>query len=196
MKDKASTKKRMPVWGKILIAIGSLTVFSVIFFLVIDTPVIASYKLFMRQRVNWVLNDPDAMGDKTAEYRVVNDVEFEELEKKVPFKVPWPTWLPEGFELDYIDYSYNADLYALSFRYNDNDGDYIAISINTDAPENLEKTMAVDYEKVKVGDFEVLLFSFGKPEWQTIYINDQGFQIFISTVEDREILLRMIENMS
>jgi hypothetical protein len=198
MKDKDRTKKRMPVWSKILIVIGGLAVFSIIFFFVIDTPAVGYYKQFMWQKMNVLLNDPDATGEKTAEYRVVNDIEFEELEKKVSFKVPQPTWLPEGFEMDYIDYSYNADNYTIDYRYinKDDEENSISVYINTNATENLEKGMMVDYEKVKVGDLEVILLNFDDSFWQTIYINEQGFQITICTFEDRETLFKIIQNMS
>jgi hypothetical protein len=59
-----------------------------------------------------------------------------------------------------------------------------------------EEGITVDYEKVEVGDMEVVLLNFDNSAWQSFYINEQGFRISITIVEDRETLLKLIENIN
>ncbi len=196
MNDIENTKKRMPIWGKILIAIGGLMVFFTIFFLVLDTPVVSGYRQFIRRNINTLLSD-NKRSEKT-EMRVMEAIEFDGLEKKLPFKIPEPAWLPENYELDYIDYTYSGDIYNIAYKYiNKNDTTkYIEISIYTYVITKPEEGIVVDYEKAEVGDLEVILMTFGEPTWQAVYINEQGFKMIITTFENKETLLKIIENMS
>jgi predicted restriction endonuclease len=196
MKDKASTKKKMPIWRKISISIGALVIFFITFFLIIDTSAISGYKIFMWERMNTLLNDSNRMDDPGM--RVDGDVKFEELEMKVSFKLPKPNWLPKNYELENIDYSYSGDLHTFTYKYvyKDNDSKYISIFVMTKARPNLENTIAVDYEIVEVGELKVIIMGSSDAEWQAIYINEQGFEIAITTLEDKETLLKIIENMS
>ena len=196
MNNKESIKNRMPVWSKILIVIGGTAVFFIIFFFVIDTHVIAGYKQFMRRNMNEFLSDNERY--ENTEMRVMEGIEFDELEKKAPFKVPRPTWLPEGYELDYIDYRYSEDFYYINYKYvcKNDKSKYINISIATDARSNIEDSILVEYEKTEIGELEVIIMGSSDAEWQAIYINEQGFEISITTLEDKETLLKLIENMS
>ena len=196
MNDKENIKKKLPIWGKIALSIGVLAVLFITFFLIIDTPAVSIYKEFMWRRMNALLNDHER--SETVETRVVEDIGFEKLQKEVPFKVPKPDWLPEGYEVDYVDYRYSEDFYYIIYKYvckNDN-SKYINISITTDAHSNIEDSILVEYEKTKIGELKVIVMGSSNVEWQAIYINEQGLEIFITTMEDKETLLKIIENMS
>lgn len=196
MKEFKMQKKKLPVWAKILIVTGCVAVLLLTFFLLRDVKFISEYKRSLIRAVNSAVNDNERTDN--IDSRVVENHDFTRIDKDVPFKVTKPMWLPEGYELEYADYtSYESDNYEITYKYVHKEDEDKRIEFVISSIDTLDKKgITVEFEEIQIDEMSVILIEIDKNLCQARYINNQGFELFVSGTISKETLIKIIENMS
>jgi len=196
MKEFKMQKKKLPVWAKILIVTGCVAVLLLAVFLLRDVKFISEYKRSLIRVVNSAVNDNERTDDINS--RVVENHDFTRIDKDVPFKVTKPMWLPEGYELAYADYtSDESDIYNIIYTYVHKEDKDKRIEFVISSIDTLDKKgITVEFEEIQIDEMSVIVIESDKNLCQASYINNQGFELFVSGTISKETLIKIIENMS
>ncbi len=185
-------KMRLPVWGKMIIVFGIVSVMFSAAFLLKDTTIISKYKYFLWKKVNNIFYDSDRHGGDHG--KIVESDNIKDIQKKVPIYIQTPKWLPEGFELDYAEYIEDIpDEYNITLKYVKDEDKYFGIRISTLTKVDKHGYM-VPFEELDVNGYEVLLVE-SEINCSADYMNRQNFHVGISGGISKEELIKIIESM-
>ncbi len=187
--------KRLPVAYKILIIFGIITIMFTSAFLLKDTVVFGSYRIFLRKIGNFIINDKQR--HEQSDGRTVESDNFDSIDNDIPFRVQRPSWLPEGYELEYADYTkHDNDNYIIEYEYRNDESDYIKFSINTENMSTHKNNFTAEPDEIDIGEIRVLYVA--EDEYSFIeYNNRQGHRIGINanSMFTKEDIVKIIESM-
>lgn len=197
MKEREeSKKKRLPIWAKLIIAVGAAAVLLLTVFLLWDVPPFNEYRFFLHRVVNTAVNNSERT--ETDDERVAENDDFAELDSEIPFKVTRPMWLPEGFVLEYVDHTKAVNgYYTISYKYilNENDEELIEFNIRESLPIDPEG-FTVDFEEISIDGMKVYILGSDEQGYSSEYMDNQGLVVTIGGTMNQETLIKIIENMS
>ena len=197
MGEREGEKKRLPIWAKILIAAAAVAAVFLTIFLLRDVPPFNQYRFFLKRTINSLTNDKERT--EIEDGRVVESEDFAAIDKEVPFKVTRPLWMPEGFELEYVDYKKIADgNFDVSYKYilSEKRDEFIEFNIRDYLPIDTEGFTS-DYSEIIIkNQMKVYIYAMGENSNCAEYMNNQGLVISIGGAINQETLIKIIENMS
>lgn len=123
------------------------------------------------------------------------------IQEKVPFTIPQPRWLPEGFVFQQatLQESGDGELYFVTMKYrNGDDALHIYVSNDTMFSQTKPSPDEPPMEEVGIGGAPVYLRE-GDPEkgshTQAIFYDKHGLFITVSGVVDRQQMVKIVEGL-
>lgn len=145
-------------------------------------------------------------GGDSFEMQVVStSQEIEKAQKKVPFQIPFPHWLPEGYTLEEITANGDGhDLYIVKIVYNNVTNalsDKLFIYIENDASiiSTLPSEGESAYDKITLSGNDVYIQTVTTDKYTRLkcyYFYDQGLLIHITGNIDTQTMSQLISGIS
>lgn len=195
---KRKTARRRRAWLRTAASVAAVFLFINLFFIFADFEPVKAYRAQVRMLFFNLLSN-NTSGDFEAEI-VRTSNEIAKAQKTVPYHIPVPGWIPEGFKFGDVRAvaSGNND-YKVTIQYKNNE-DIIRVDFENES--SISATVPAKgeggFEKIKVNDMTVYLTSFSRDNGERIqcyYINNQGLNIRISGNMDKQSLEKFIEEM-
>ena len=193
-----SGRRHVPKALKVLAVVaGILVIFTGLLFAV-ETPVVRAYKTSVQQLYFHVVSDHERNGDNGM--LVVESDNFEETQRKIPFKVPYPGWVPEDFEFSYIDYKKLDDMYIIQYQFDHVELEKIGITVLVENDYYTEGYVKEGFEPelMKINGYDVYVTAVEGDEFlygSAYYIHEQDLLISIAGNVDKETLIKIVESM-
>lgn len=200
LKKRHATHRRR-VWVRTAVAVAAAFLFINGFFLFAEFEPVKAYRAEVKKLVfNLVSNN--TTGAFEAEI-VRTSNEIAKAQKTVPFQIPVPGWIPEGYKFDDVRVvSSGNDDYQVTIQYSAQN-EKISISIGNDSSISGTDAAKIEgtegtFETMRVGIIDVYYAFINKDKGQRVqsyYINSQGLNVHISGNMDKQSLQKFIEEM-
>ncbi len=196
---KVKTKKSILFKIAITIIVAIIVIVSAMF--LAETRLINNYKYAIQEFLNDVFQKEEESFVLPFD-KLVTCESLDQLQEWIPFDVPLPLWVPDGYEIKRINFKiHSEDYYYINYDYYNIELDSgLGFSINTyEYVEIIPERYTIPIELVNINEIEVLVAT-GNNDVGTYYIaeyiNNQGHRIFIGDTNDKATLIQIIENMS
>jgi hypothetical protein len=189
-KDTARPQKKLHLRIAVIAVCACIVFFSSI--ILASNPEARAFTFNIQNAFNKILNIGNNEAGTTNITNYYSD--FSEIEPVIANKLPKFDWMPEGYALKSIQISeFHDDIMTASISYIKNQSDYIDITINpysdSDGYAYLNDS---DYQLVEINNVQTAI-SIDRP-YAAKFFYHGSFLVSISTSEDKDILINIIEN--
>jgi hypothetical protein len=175
----------------IIVVVNGILIFA-------DFEPVKAYQNEIKKLYFSVFNDPANM--KTEAEIIKSTNEIEKAQKSVPFTIPVPGWIPEGYTFNNVTLTEDGEHVTIVKLKYSSSTENLLISISSDSaisgtdPSFGER----NFEVVKINGADVYIATANRDNGDRIkcsYYNNQGLNIYMSGSIDKQSLIRFVQSM-
>jgi hypothetical protein len=192
---KRSSKRRNTLILRTAVAVVSTVVLVNAFLIFAEIEPVKAYKEDIKKLVFNIFSSKTEDNMETQYRRVSNEIQ--KMQHLVPYSIPFPAWIPEGYIFEKVEMSQqNDDSYSVRIIYKKGDVNIIIdMSNDTSIANTLPTSEESNFEKERIDDTDAY-FLITPNRSKCIFYDKQGLCIYISGNTDKQSLIRMMESMN
>lgn len=143
------------------------------------SPVVRAYRQKAESFVYSIVNRP-VKGDPAKPGTGI--AQIDEIQKRIPYKIPVPHWLPDGFVLDQINDANMGDgIYSVLIRYKNGNGNKLQINIVNEIDNDSAMVKVTSPEHIDVQGTDIVVDT-DKDLIRVYFVSESG--LFVQVVGD------------